>query len=111
MRSKLVLAAMAAVIVSGTLVVPTVSSAAALKNGYDPVSVRVTHADLDLSSAAGQARLERRVEAAITRMCSVGDLRDRLSADASRECRETARGNASRDVKLAIAKFSKARRA
>lgn len=111
MKSKLVLAAMAAVIASGSLVVPTVSHAAEVKNGYDLVSASVKHGDLDLSSAHGKMRLERRLSAAITRMCSAGDQRDRLSVDASRECRETAARTAERELQLAIANYGRTRQA
>ena len=110
-KSKLVLAAMAAVMASGTLLVPTVSHAAELRSGYDQVTARVDYADLNLATEEGQVRLERRVRAAVTRMCAVGDMRDQVALDARRECEKAARESADREVRLAVANYGKARRA
>lgn len=62
--------AFAAVLVATTLVLPTVSEAA------EPNSVRVTFADLNLASGAGQRSLEHRIVRAARIVCVYDDGKD-----------------------------------
>jgi UrcA family protein len=63
----------------------------------------VSHADLDLTTASGQSRLQDRIELAARRVCGTADARD-LSAHASmHRCRTAARTDAFGKVKTAVA--------
>ena len=64
------LPAVAALVVAGALVVPTVSQAAAGD------SVRVSYADLNLTTEFDQARLQRRIKYAAVSVCGPADHRD-----------------------------------
>jgi len=75
------LPAIAALVVAGALVVPTVSLAAAAD------SVRVSYADLNLTTAFDQARLQRRISFAATFVCGPADHRDIPFARAVGKCR------------------------
>lgn len=57
-----------------------------------PVSVKVSHADLNLASAAGRATLDRRVNAAVRQACAVSgyDVRDFAAANKCRAQASTA---------------------
>ncbi len=111
MKSKTFLAAVAAVSATGGLMLPTVADAAELKVGHELVSVAVSYADLDLSSAQGQARLDRRVRAAVKQLCRTGPNPSLADHMAERECRALARTSADGEVRLAIAKVERTRRA
>ena len=75
------LPAVAALAVASALVVPTVSQAA------EQDSVRVTYADLNLASDAGQQRLQGRIVYAASVVCGPADHRDVLFLQAVGECR------------------------
>lgn len=70
-----------------------------------PHSVTVSHADLDLSSSAGRAALERRLTAAINRICgkhpSPTPLFEQMRA---RKCQSEVAGRARGEFDLAVAR-------
>lgn len=71
------------------------SSTAAMAAGQAPRSVTVEHADLDLSSEAGQKTLERRLHRAAKSVCENND--DRLSVSVRKQvntCMVQAKANA-----------------
>lgn len=53
----------------------------------------VSYADLDLSSAAGQARLERRIQAAVRDVCGEANSADLARRQSARECIAETRAN------------------
>ena len=66
------LAAMLAAGLALGLATPTLaapSSPEGLRTGYEPHTVRVEYSDLNLSSAKGQKRLERRIRSAVREVC------------------------------------------
>ena len=74
--------AVAAVLFTAALVVPTVSQA------QDVESVAVSYADLDLSTENGQYRLGRRIEFAAKTVCDLGETKYQLKfALATAACR------------------------
>ena len=76
------LTATAAVMLSAALVLPTVSQA------QDVESMKVSYADLDLASDAGQQRLERRIGFAAYLLCDLGESSKELDlAYATKTCR------------------------
>lgn len=68
----------------------------------EAISMRVSTAGLDLSSAAGQARLTRRVGHAATMVCGHPDERDLDGTRASKICRTRAIDDAMPQVQLAL---------
>lgn len=62
----------------------------------------VTHADLDLATRHGAARLEDRVRNRIRHLCQNGG-RDGASLRLERECRMSALANADHKVRVAVA--------
>ena len=76
--------ALAALVVASALVVPTVSHAETAD------SVRVSYADLDLGSAAGRDRLQRRIGYAAETVCDVGRSIEVAHVAASNSCRSDA---------------------
>lgn len=77
--SKAVLAASVVVGLAGV-------STPVLAQPRDAVSARVAYADLDLASAAGQARFARRVHGAAESLCAV-DTRDLAMISDSERCK------------------------
>ena len=70
-------------------------------------SVRISYADLNLSSPAGQKALDARVRRAISEVCDSG-LQDPLAWSSDvRRCREKARAGAHTQVAVAMAKASR----
>ena len=79
------MAALAAVVMSAALLVPTVSHA------EDTQSVRVSYADLNLATAIGQDRLDRRVAFAAKVACDLGETSSELRlASLTQTCRDGA---------------------
>jgi UrcA family protein len=64
----------------------------------------VTHADLDLSSANGRARLEQRVRSAADRLCRVDDRASPEGGYRNGKCFDAAVSNAWPQVQLAVAR-------
>ncbi len=56
-----------AAMIAGVLAAPAFAS----EPGYETFSVRVPTADLDLATATGQARLEKRLDVAVGRLCGM----------------------------------------
>lgn len=73
-----------------------------------PSSTSVTYADLNLSSKAGQAVLDSRIENAIEKVC--GRTTGKIGFDmAVRKCQKTAKTNAVQARDLAVASYSQER--
>lgn len=68
--------------------------------------VLVHYSDLDLGSAAGQARLDRRILSAARRACDEQRLPSAAQHKRITECVATARSQAHRDVEEALARRS-----
>lgn len=94
--SKLALAAVAA-LASTTLV-----TASAMAEPVAVKSAAVAFSDLDLTSRAGSATLQRRVNAAARQVCDFGDARNLMARAASEECRAQALAQAEPQVDAAI---------
>lgn len=75
------LPALAALAMATVLVTPTVSQAA------ENTSVRVSYADLNLSTDFGQNKLQRRISSAAVIVCSTADPRDLNQVRAVADCR------------------------
>ena len=88
--------AFAALLVASTLVVPTVSQA------MEPNSVRVSYADLNLTSDFGQRTLERRIVRAAKVVCVFDDDRDTNLAIETNACRTGAIADARPAFEAAI---------
>jgi UrcA family protein len=104
------LAAIMALAVTGATFASTTPAFGAelVVNGTPAPTVRIGYADLDLHSAAGVARLERRVAAAADKLCiGVGEeaLADRL---AGIQCRDATIAAAAPQVRNAIDRVSTA---
>jgi UrcA family protein len=89
--------AFAAVLVAAAFVVPTVSQAA------ESNSVRVSYADLNLSSHAGQDALQRRIGFAARVVCEFEDSRQLPLASATNLCRSDAIESARPAYEAAVA--------
>lgn len=77
------------IIIAGTLA--ALSTTGAVAQPDEPRSITVQHADLDLSSEAGQKTLRIRVQRAAHFVCSTGNERLNLGAQrASNKCRQDA---------------------
>ena len=76
--------AIAAVVVAGALVVPTVSQAA------EGNSIRVSYADLNLASGPGQHSLQGRIAQAARSVCELEDSRQLPLWTATDRCRSDA---------------------
>lgn len=111
MKNVTILAALGALAVSGSLLVPTVAEASTISLGREDVSQRIFYGDLNLASEAGQATLKRRVAASVSQICADQGLRGVRADMAERECIAQASDTAADLVELAIADFAKARRA
>lgn len=63
----------------------------------------VRYADLDLATAGGVARLDRRIRAAVTDVCGAADIRDLVQGAAVHRCRVAALADAAPQLASAIA--------
>jgi UrcA family protein len=61
-------------------------------------SVRVAYGDLNLSTTAGRERLDRRLAAAVKRVCPSVDVRDLAAQQAARRCAADTRSNLKQTV-------------
>lgn len=77
-------AAVGALLAAATLVVPTASQA------DSPNSVRVSYADLNLASSAGQGVLRGRITGAAKVVCMIEDSREMALRRATNDCRSDA---------------------
>ena len=73
-----------------------------------PVSVRVSFAGLDLSSAEGRATLDHRITDAVTQVCGDTSVRELDRMIAVRQCRRDAFASARPQVEQAVAAKNKA---
>lgn len=89
------LALAAAVIATSLSVIAPAGAAPA----YDPNVRVVRYGDLDLTTEAGRATLDRRVRSAINRICHQGSM---IDLDAIQRCRESATEATRPAVQLAI---------
>jgi UrcA family protein len=89
--------AFVAILVAAAFVVPTVSQAA------ESNSVRVSYADLNLGSDAGQNTLQRRITFAARIACVIEDSRQLDLATATNLCRNDAIGRAQPAYQEAVA--------
>lgn len=96
MRSSLILAA------ACTLAVPLSVQA------RETASIHVTYSDLDLATPEGQQRLERRVEAAVKKVCGVNELPAARTLDPEvGSCMREARAKAATDVAYLVEREAK----
>lgn len=95
----------AALILSATLSTPALAIDGGVDTPSDRASVRVSHADLNLASAAGQEILDRRIKRAAEKVC--GRLNGTLRTDMKvRKCRRGAIAAAQPSRDLAISNYS-----
>ena len=67
----------------------------------------VSYHDLDLTSAAGQQSLHRRVDGAIRNVCGNADIRDLSAMRSQRACRVTARSGVLSQMMTAMARANR----
>lgn len=79
-----------------------VAAAPAIAEGAK--SVKVSYADLNLSSALGKTALDRRVARAADRVCRVGHERDLMLEAAAKRCAADARESTQPAIELAYRK-------
>jgi UrcA family protein len=91
------LSALAALAVASAFVLPTVSQA------EESNSVRVSYADLNLGSTAGQHVLQRRIAGAARTVCVIEDSRELALRTATNACRGDAIASAEPAYEAAIA--------
>lgn len=91
------LTAVAAIAVASALLVPTVSQA------EETNSVRVSYADLNLTSGAAQNTLQRRIAGAAREVCVIEDRKDLEIAMATHFCRADAIARAEPAYEAAVA--------
>lgn len=91
------LPALVAVAAAAALVTPTVSQA------QDTRSERVSYADLDLATGAGQAQLQRRIGFAAKSVCDAGSYTDLTMMPIVRACRQSAISGAQPAYHAAVA--------
>ena len=91
------LPALAALAAAAAIVTPTVSQA------QETRSERVTYADLDLASGAGQARLQDRIAFAAKSVCDAGSYTDVVMMPLVRACRSSAIASAQPAFSAAVA--------
>ncbi|MHA7820682.1 MAG: UrcA family protein [Erythrobacter sp.] len=93
-----------------TIALPLVLAVGALAGpvhaGSEPARVIVPYADLDLTSSAGQARLDRRLTHAIKRVCAVDRTHSVSAVSQERQCVEERRAEIApvRDAVIAEAR-------
>ena len=92
------LPALAALAAASVLVLPTVSNAA------ERTSVRVSYADLNLTTGIGQNKLQRRVAYAARSVCDTAAPLDLKFERAVAECRDDTIANAQPAIQAAIGK-------
>lgn len=70
------------------------ATAAPVAAGTEMVEIRITHGDLDLSTAAGRTALERRIKRVTRKACEIVDPLDRATPRLDRACIKEARSAA-----------------
>jgi UrcA family protein len=80
-----------------------ISAAPAFAGSTENFTTEVRYGDLNLTTDAGVAQLQRRIKAAAAAACGRPDGRDIKASQAAATCRETAVANAKAKVELAVA--------
>jgi UrcA family protein len=78
--------------------------ALAAEQGYEQFAVKVQTADLDLATVSGQRNLDRRLDAALTRLCGMPVFHTRDELDALDDCRADAMKAAAPQIEAARAR-------
>jgi UrcA family protein len=78
------------------------ANAAEPVGAFEPTSVEVRFDDLNLATAAGRAKLERRVSSAVVRACPIRGSQDLAIVANAMRCRQAARQAAKPQVQLAL---------
>ncbi len=78
------------------------ATAPAMARSAETVSKAVSHADLDISTAAGRERLDRRLQVAARTVCGVGGTVLLAEQVRQRRCYKTAIGSAREKATLAV---------
>lgn len=73
-----------------------------------PAQIKVSYADLNLASTAGQATLERRLNGAVRQVCEISGDPSLTAYAAMRKCRTDARAAIPPKVELALARAAAA---
>lgn len=87
-----------------TLAAAAASICTAPALAQDLVSIKVSYSDLNLSSTAGAAVLQRRIDAAVTQICGRADNRDLQQRAMVSQCRQEVSVGAEEQGRQAIAK-------
>ena len=90
------------VLFAAATLVSAVSISPAFAKPVTPETRVVSYADLDLSTAAGQARLDRRIEAAVRQVCGAATNFELARRQAVRDCVAETRANVRRPAPAAI---------
>jgi len=88
---------------AAALVAATAVSAMPDSSGAVAATERVTYADLDLGSPAGEAALVRRIEAAANRVCDFGGMQTMDDFSKSGRCYRRAIGDGQKQMNQVIA--------
>lgn len=88
---------------AAAIVVATAASAMPDSSGAVAATERVTYADLDLGSPAGQAALLRRMEAAANRVCDYGGMQTMEDFSKSGQCYRRAIGDGKQQMNQLVA--------
>ena len=89
-----------ALAVSALTIVPTVASAETNSDGR--LVTRIAYSDLDLSTAAGKARLDQRINAAIEQVCQRPNAANLNASTDYNKCAAEARAATKKSVSLAL---------
>ena len=90
------------ILFAAATVVSAVSISPAFAKPIAPQTRIVSYADLDLTTAAGQSRLDRRIEAAVRAVCGEATNFELARRQAVRECVAETRANVSRPAPATI---------
>ncbi len=75
----------------------------AFAGGMEKFTTEVRYGDLNLTSDAGVAQLQRRIKAAAAKACGRTDSRDLKASQAAATCRQAAVAEAAPKIELAVA--------
>jgi UrcA family protein len=82
---------------------PATAAIADPESDTAPVTEQVSYADLDLATAAGQTMLQRRIEAAATRVCDMGGMQRLEDFAQSSHCYAKAHQQGLRELRQLVA--------
>ena len=95
---------MCAMTVSGLIAAAATAPAYAAADNSQVVSVKVSHADLDLATQAGRTQLDRRLLAATDKVCGAPQTINLAEAMAINQCRTQAISSARAAASVAVAR-------